>query len=207
MYLSSWYDVGGLNLVVESTSGGLVNRYTPVMKSEKSAFFFRCCIIIEHTVDSQHVCLSNFRVSQSSARVIPSVDQFDPSLKTLTSSSPRVVRSAEYRFQTIGGGGLPLTSQRISTLSPTFADILLISNAFSRVTTDKPIIIMHAVNRTCAAHNGCCIAGRLFRTPCAWPDRIPARICTVQRRPRQRTPRPFRSSARDTGLKYEIKKP
>lgn len=42
MYLSSWYDVGGLNLVVESTSGGLVNRYTPIMKSEKSAFFFRC---------------------------------------------------------------------------------------------------------------------------------------------------------------------
>lgn len=67
----------------------------------------------------------------------------DPSLNTRTSSSLRADRSASLRRHTMGGGGVPVTSHLISTLSPTRADKWFTSRALSSDTTDTPVNVWY----------------------------------------------------------------
>lgn len=56
-----------------------------------------------------------------------------------TSGSFSVSKSAPLRRHTNGGGGVPVTSHLISTLSLTLADMWFISRDLSRDTTETPM--------------------------------------------------------------------
>ena len=57
----------------------------------------------------------------------------------ITSGSFSVSRSAPFRCHTKGGGGVPVTSHLISTLSPTLAEMWFTSRDLSRDTTETPM--------------------------------------------------------------------